>query len=84
MYKDIEIGDILIYNGKLEYAQNAFTKAMMKIYLSVGEYYIVKSILHGEVGDVYYGVDHGGGFWYHEKCFDIDYRYNISKKYGLR
>ena len=83
--KYIEIGDILIYNGELKYAQNEFTKDLMEKYLSVGEHYIVKDILFAEEGYLYYKINDSGGYWYDTRCFELpNSREHMIRKYNLR
>jgi len=74
-----EEGNIVIYNGKIEYAFDIATEKLMKSHLIIGAKYTIHNISeYGHQGTCYefYEID----CWYPAVCFNCD----IAKIYGLK
>lgn len=79
-----DIGDCVQYNGKLEYAQNDYTKFLMQKFLTTNEIYKISKIMKS-CGKFYYRFENGGaGYWYPAKSFNYYSRSLIKMKYNLR
>jgi len=77
------IGDIIQYNGKLEYAQNSYTRDLMKKFLRKGIYYKVCFKVKSK-GRFYYKFE-DNGFWYPYESFEVcDRRLYYAERYGLK